>query len=101
MTSATQTKIRPLGDRVVVKVVKQEMTSGGIVLPDTAQEKPQLGEVIAVGTGRLMDNGNRAKMEVGAGNKVLFAKYAGTEIKLDGEEYLVISEKDILGVVTE
>ncbi|HBN08689.1 MAG TPA: co-chaperone GroES [Cyanobacteria bacterium UBA8530] len=101
MTSATQTKIRPLGDRVVVKVVKQEMTSGGIVLPDTAQEKPQLGEVIAVGTGRLMDNGNRAKMEVEAGNKVLFAKYAGTEIKLDGEEYLVISEKDILGVVTE
>lgn len=96
---ATQTKIRPLGDRVVVKVSKNEMTAGGIVLPDTAQEKPQLGEVIAVGNGRLLDSGERAKMEVQAGNKILFAKYAGTEVKLDGEEYLVISEKDILGIV--
>lgn len=98
---ATKTKVRPLGDRVVVKVVKNEMTSGGIVLPDTAQEKPQLGEVIAVGNGRVLDNGERSKMEVEAGNKILFAKYAGTEVKLDGEEFLVISEKDILGVVTE
>ncbi|MGE5706839.1 MAG: co-chaperone GroES [Bacteroidota bacterium] len=96
---ATQTKIRPLGDRVVVKVSKNEMTAGGIVLPDTAQEKPQLGEVIAVGNGRLLDSGERAKMEVQTGNKILFAKYAGTEVKLDGEEYLVISEKDILGIV--
>lgn len=98
---ATKTKVRPLGDRVVVKVIKNEMTAGGIVLPDTAQEKPQIGEVIAVGNGRLLDNGERSKMEVEAGNKILFAKYAGTEVKLDGEEFLVISEKDILGVVTE
>ncbi|MNK23044.1 10 kDa chaperonin [compost metagenome] len=99
MTTASATRIRPLGDRVVVKVVKQEITAGGIVLPDTAQEKPQMGEVIAVGPGRILDNGERAKMDVAAGNKILFAKYAGTEVKLDGNEYLLIAEKDILGIV--
>lgn len=99
MTTASATKIRPLGDRVVVKVVKQEKTAGGIVLPDTAQEKPQMGEVIAVGPGRILDNGERSKMDVAAGNKILFAKYAGTEVKLDGDEYLLINEKDILGIV--
>jgi len=99
MTTASATRIRPLGDRVVVKVVKQEITAGGIVLPDTAQEKPQMGEVIAVGPGRILDNGERAKMDVAAGNKILFAKYAGTEVKLDGDEYLLIAEKDILGIV--
>ena len=99
MTTASATRIRPLGDRVVVKVVKQEKTAGGIVLPDTAQEKPQMGEVIAVGPGRILDNGERAKMDVAAGNKILFAKYAGTEVKLDGTEYLLIAEKDILGIV--
>jgi chaperonin GroES len=99
MATATAQQIRPLGDRIVVKVVKEEKTAGGIVLPDTAQEKPQIGEVIAVGSGRLLDNGERAKMEVAKGNKVLFAKYAGTEVKLDGESYLLISEKDILGIV--
>jgi len=99
MTTASATRIRPLGDRVVVKVVKQEKTAGGIVLPDTAQEKPQMGEVIAVGPGRILDNGERAKMDVAAGNKILFAKYAGTEVKLDGDEYLLIAEKDILGIV--
>jgi chaperonin GroES len=99
MTTASATRIRPLGDRVVVKVVKQEITAGGIVLPDTAQEKPQIGEVIAVGPGRILDNGERAKMDVATGNKILFAKYAGTEVKLDGNEYLLIAEKDILGIV--
>ena len=99
MTTASATRIRPLGDRVVVKVVKQEITAGGIVLPDTAQEKPQMGEVVAVGPGRILDNGERAKMDVAAGNKILFAKYAGTEVKLDGNEYLLIAEKDILGIV--
>ena len=99
MATATAQHVRPLGDRVVVKVVKEEKTAGGIVLPDTAQEKPQMGEVIAVGAGRLLDNGERSKMEVAKGNKVLFAKYAGTEVKLDGETYLLISEKDLLGII--
>jgi chaperonin GroES len=99
MSTASATRIRPLGDRVVVKVVKQEKTAGGIVLPDTAQEKPQMGEVISVGPGRILDNGERSKMDVAAGNKILFAKYAGTEVKLEGDEFLLINEKDILGIV--
>ncbi len=99
MATATAQQIRPLGDRLVVKIVKEEKTAGGIVLPDTAQEKPQIGEVIAVGPGRMLDNGERAKMEVAKGNKVLFAKYAGTEVKLEGENYLLIAEKDILGII--
>lgn len=97
--TATATKIRPLGDRVVVKVVKEEKTAGGLVLPDTAQEKPQTGEVLSVGPGKVLDNGTRATMDVKAGDKVLFAKYSGTEVKLDGETYLLIAEKDILGIV--
>ena len=97
---ATATKIRPLGDRVVVKVVKEEKTAGGLVLPDTAQEKPQTGEVIAVGPGKVLDNGNRQTLDVAVGEKVLFAKYSGTEVKLDGETYLLLAEKDLLGVVS-
>ena len=96
---ATATKIRPLGDRVVVKLVKEEKTAGGLVLPDTAQEKPQTGEVLAVGNGKLLDNGTRQAVDVQVGDKVLFAKYSGTEVKLDGENYLLLSEKDILGVL--
>jgi chaperonin GroES len=96
---ATATKIRPLGDRVVVKVVKEEKTSGGIILAETAQEKPQTGEVIAAGPGKLMENGTRQPMDVKTGEKILFAKYSGTEVKLDGESYLLIAEKDILGVI--
>ena len=84
---------------VVVKVVKLEKTPGGIVLPDTAQEKPQLGEVIAVGPGRLDDEGKRLPMDVQKGNRILFAKYAGTEVKLDGEEHIVLREEDILAVI--
>ncbi len=99
MATATATQIRPLGDRVVVQVIKVEKTAGGIVLPETAQEKPQLGEVMAVGPGRLDDKGNRVPMDVKKGDKVLFAKYAGTEVKLDGGEFLLIEEKNILGVV--
>ncbi|MNX36488.1 10 kDa chaperonin [compost metagenome] len=99
MTTASATRIRPLGDRVVVKVVKQEITAGGIVLPDTAQEKPQMGEVIAVGPGRILDNGERSKMDVAAGNKIVYKTYSGTPVKLDGNEYLLLDEKDILGIV--
>jgi chaperonin GroES len=93
-------KIRPLGDRVVVKALSREsVTKTGIVLPDTAQEKPQEGEVLAVGPGKVLDNGKRMEPEVSVGQKVLFAKYAGTEFKLDGEEYLILRESDIMGIV--
>lgn len=92
--------LKPLADRVVVKVVEQEeKTKGGIVLPDTAKEKPQQAEVIAVGPGKLLDNGERAPMEVKVGDKVVFAKYGGTEVKVDGEEYLILRESDILAVL--
>jgi len=99
MTTATMSKIRPLGDRVVVKVLKQEQTSGGIYLPDTAQEKPQMGEVIAVGPGKMDDDGDRLPMDVKTGERVIFAKYSGTEVKLEGAEYLLLAEKDILGII--
>lgn len=93
-------KIRPVADRVVVKPMnREEVTRGGIVIPDTAKEKPQEGTVIAVGSGKLLDNGDRAAMEVREGDRVLFAKYGGTEFKLDGEEYLVLRESDILAVL--
>jgi chaperonin GroES len=93
-------QIRPIGDRVVVKpAAKEEVTKSGIVIPDTAKEKPQEGVVIAVGNGRLLDNGDRAAIEVHTGDRVLFAKYGGTEFKLDGEEYLVLKENDILAIV--
>jgi len=92
--------IRPLGERVVVKALPgEEVTKGGIVLPDTAKEKPQEGEVIAVGPGRLLDNGTRVTIDLKVGNKVLFSKYAGNEVKLDDVEYLIMRESDILGVI--
>ncbi|HYH02771.1 MAG TPA: co-chaperone GroES [Bacillota bacterium] len=92
--------IKPLGERVVIKVVESEVTTkSGIVLPETAKEKPQMGEVLAVGTGKLLDNGQRIALDVKVGDKVLFAKYAGTEVKLDGEEYMVLKETDILAIV--
>lgn len=94
------TKIRPVGDRVVVKPAqKEEVTKSGIVIPDTAKEKPQEGTIIAVGSGRLLDNGDRAPLDLSTGDRVLFAKYGGTEFKLDGEEYLVLKENDILAVI--
>ena len=92
--------LRPLGDRVVVKPVeREERTKSGIVLPDTAKEKPQEGIVEAVGTSRILDNGQKVPMELKVGDKVLYAKYAGNEFKLDDIEYLIISEKDVLAVV--
>jgi len=92
--------LRPLGDRVVVKPVeKEEKTKSGIVLPDTAKEKPQEGIVEAVGTGRILDNGTKVPMELKVGDKVLYAKYAGNEFKIDEIEYLIVSEKDVLAVV--
>src|SRR5260221_2519850 len=93
-------KLRPLGDRVVVKAISREpVTKSGIVLRDTAKEKPQEGEILAVGPGKVLDNGKRVTMEVQVGQKVLFAKYAGTEVKMDGEEYLILRENDIMGIV--
>lgn len=93
--------IRPLGDQVVIRVLEsEERTKSGIVLPDTAKEKPQLGKVLAVGEGRLLENGLKHALAVRVGDKVLFTKYAGTEVKLDGEEYMIMKESDILGVVT-
>ncbi|MBO8154209.1 co-chaperone GroES [Thermovirga sp.] len=92
--------LKPLGDRIVVKVVTQEeKTKGGIVLPDTAKEKPQEGEVIAVGTGRVLDNGQRLPLEVKVGDRVIFSKYGGTEVKVEGDEYLILSERDILAIL--
>jgi chaperonin GroES len=90
-------KINPLGDRVVIKPTpKEEMSKGGIVLPDTAKEKPQEGEIIAVGPGKLSDDGKRLVMEVKVGDKVVYSKYAGTEFKLDDEEVVILRESDIL-----
>lgn len=92
-----QPKIHPLGDRVVVQPSsKEEVTKSGIILPDTAKEKPQEGTIVAVGPGRLDEDGKRIAMEVKVGDKVLYAKYAGTEIKLDGEEYLILRESDVI-----
>ena len=101
MSSTTATGLKPLGDRVVIRpMAREEVTRSGIVLPDTAKEKPQRGEVIAVGPGRHDDDGDRIPMDVKEGDQVLFAKYAGTEFKLDDEELLILSEKDILAVIT-
>jgi chaperonin GroES len=92
--------LRPLGDRVVVKPVeREERTKSGIVLPDTAKEKPQEGMVEAIGTGRILDNGTKIPMELQVGDKILYAKYAGNEFKVDEIEYLIISEKDVLAIV--
>ena len=95
-------KFRPLGDRVVVRRVKEEQkTAGGIIIPETAQEKPQEGEIIAVGPGALDDNGKRVPPEVKPGDFVLFGKWSGTEVKIDGVEYLIMKESDIMGVIDQ
>ena len=92
--------IRPLGDRVVVKPMpSEEITKSGIVLPDTAKEKPQQGEVVSVGSGHLLDNGQRVAIDLKVGEKVLFSKYAGNDIKIDDVEYLILRESDVLGVM--
>lgn len=98
--AGTKLKLRPLEDRVVIKVIDEtEQTAGGIYIPDTAREKPQKGQVLAIGNGRLLDNGERKPLDVKEGDTILFTKYGGTDIKIDGEEYKILSERDILGVI--
>lgn len=92
--------LKPLGDRVVIEPIEsEEKTAGGIVLPDTAKEKPQEGKVVAVGTGRVLDSGERVAIEVKVGDRIIFSKYAGTEVKYEGKDYLILRESDILAVV--
>ncbi|AXI08059.1 MULTISPECIES: co-chaperone GroES [Oceanobacillus] len=92
--------IKPLGDRVIIELVEQEeKTASGIVLPDSAQEKPQEGRVVAVGSGRVLDNGEKVALEVSEGDRIIYSKFAGTEVKYEGNEYLILRENDILAVV--
>lgn len=92
--------LKPLGDRVVIRVLEQEeKTVGGIYLPDTAKEKPCEGEIMAAGPGKLQEDGSRVALDVKAGDKVIFSKYAGTEVKYEGEKYLIVSERDILAIM--
>ena len=100
--TASKTKLRPLGDRVVIEpTAREEMTKSGIVLPDTAKEKPQEGSVIAVGPGAFDNDGKRIAIDVKVGDKVLYAKYAGTEFKVEGDELLIVSQKDVLAIVED
>lgn len=93
--------LKPLGDRVIIELVEtEEKTASGIVLPDTAKEKPQEGKIVAVGTGRVLDNGERVSLEVAQGDRIIFSKYAGTEVKYDGNEYLILRESDILAIIS-
>jgi len=99
-TAKSAPKIRPLGAKVLIKRLEaEEKTAGGIVLPDTAKEKPQKGQVVAVGEGKLLDDGSRAAFQVAKADKVIFASYAGTDIKVDGQEYLLMDESDILAIL--
>ncbi|MFF5996604.1 co-chaperone GroES [Lysinibacillus sp. KU-BSD001] len=92
--------LRPLGDRIIIELVEvEEKTAFGIVLPDSAKEKPQTGKVVAVGTGRVLDNGTRVELDVKEGDEIIFSKFAGTEVKYDGQEYLILRESDILAVI--
>jgi chaperonin GroES len=92
--------LKPLGDRVIIELVEsEEKTASGIVLPDSAKEKPQEGKVIAVGTGRVLDSGEKVALEVAEGDRIIFSKYAGTEVKYEGTEYLILRENDILAVI--
>jgi chaperonin GroES len=100
--SETKMKIRPLGDKVIVQRVEaEEVTSGGIVLPESAKEKPQRGKVISVGTGKLLKDGGRGKMQVKKGDHVLFTSYAGTEVKLGAKEYMIMDESDIMAIIED
>lgn len=93
-------KLRPLNDRILVKRVEEEnKTKGGIIIPDTAKEKPAEGKIISVGNGKLSDDGKRIALELKAGDRILFGKYSGTEVKIEGEEYLIMREDDVLGVI--
>ena len=100
MAQSTKTALRPLGDKVVVRPTqREETTKSGIVLPDTAKERPQEGTILSIGPGRTLDDGSREAMDVEVGQKILFQKYAGTEFKLDEEELLILSQKDVLAVI--
>jgi chaperonin GroES len=95
-------KVKPLQDRIIVKrLEEEEKTKGGIIIPDAAKEKPQEGKVIAVGDGKVLENGTKLKLSVKAGDKILFGKYSGTEIKIDGEEHLILREDDVLGIIVD
>ena len=99
---ATEKRLRPLGDRVVIKpTAREDMTKSGIVLPDTAKEKPQEGTVLAAGPGKILEDGKREPMDVKVGDKVLYAKYAGTEFKVEGDDLLIVSAKDILAIIED
>jgi chaperonin GroES len=96
----TKTKLRPLHDRILIKRVEEdEVRRGGIIIPDTAKEKPQEGKVIAVGTGKVTEDGKRIPLDVKAGDRILFGKYSGSEVKIDDEEYLIMKEEDVLGIL--
>ena len=100
MTTETKVNIKPLGDRVVIRPAqREERTASGVILPDTAKEKPQRGTIVAAGPGKLGEDGKRVALEVSVGDEVLYAKYAGTEIKIAGEDLLIVGEKDILAIV--
>ncbi len=93
-------KLRPLDDRVVIKQLKaEEKTAGGIILPDAAQEKPQIGKIVAVGSGKLLDDGKRGKLAVKKNDKVIYAKYIGNDVEIDNEKYVILRESDILGII--
>jgi chaperonin GroES len=97
---ATKTKLRPLHDRVLVKrVEEEEVRRGGIIIPDTAKEKPQEGKVMAVGTGKVTEDGKKIPLDVKAGDRILFGKYSGSEVKIDDHEYLIMKEEDVLGIL--
>jgi chaperonin GroES len=98
--TASSKKLKPLGDRVVIQPSpREEVTKSGILLPDTAKEKPQEGTIVAAGPGKILDDGKREAMDVSVGDRVLYSKYAGTEFKIDGEDFLIVSQKDILAIV--
>jgi chaperonin GroES len=98
--TASKTKLRPLHDRILVKrIEEEEVRRGGIIIPDTAKEKPQEGKVIAVGNGKVTDEGKKLPLDVKAGDRILFGKYSGSEVKIDGEEYLILREEDVLGIL--
>jgi chaperonin GroES len=100
MATTAKTKLRPLHDRILVKrIEEEEVRRGGIIIPDTAKEKPQEGKVIAVGNGKMSEDGKRIPLDVKAGDRVLFGKYSGSEVKIDDEEYLILREEDVLGIL--
>jgi len=100
MSTKTKTKVTPLSDRVLVQRVEEnETTKGGIIIPDTAKEKPQMAKVVSVGAGKLKDDGSRVSPQVKSGNTILMSKYAGTDVKIDGDDFVILREDDILGIV--